>query len=736
MNNQNINAFSESEISELTQTINDINPELFEKIIKNNKKCYYDDELNLSNCNLSLDKIKNDKNIHIDDLLNNNNIIDYKIYYKSILLICKIYNIVKNINKICNYKHRLYDHDYYNYELKPIIKLILEIFDFLNIIDAINILYNSLIDYKYIYDDYIHNLYVSYFLLLKEVKLKDAKTNHMNICDFLCNDHILNDNLKMEKSIKAPIKILNTITNKNLLEICILLIINTDNYNKIIFGISKINLTFDCEYYSNSKLNHDLERCIKLKQVFMSRLICNISLIVDMYSYINNKLLIPTIFNIVKNLFSIRYRTTHICNNCIYTFLLNCFSVNFTLNTEKLILDTIFYHNTYAKTKACNNIIIHDTKYNYINEITNTKIYKKKIKNLARKKIKYIKNKFDCNKNNIKTIIDLLYFMIHSGINIQYYNNMNDILLEYKINNIDHLDDENIKLVSQKILYFTRLYITSRYTPNYEVSESEYELNYQYLTKFNLDFLYYETILLFKCTIFNITDFIDNIIFNLNILIRSQYIDIVPFLHKISNNLNKRYNKNVMKYIFEIVITYADHCGTHNNNMLWVPFLKLINSYYNEYSYLCNVLLYDCKYIFSGLINDHNNIDASIILLKQIYLSNIGNNINYEQILLEISSNNVLFPNKLVMMHLILSLTHRKWNLFNNTDLNDLYKLSLCILQNISTFDKIILYTKDEYKTILNAIKMFIINSNILNTTLDDSSKNIIDEILSFYYKD
>lgn len=298
MDDERICDFDETNLSELTQTIKDINPELFKKIVENNKECYFNKKFTSSINNYQLDKIESKNNIHIDDLLNSNNISNLKIYYKSILLICKTYKITQSENFKCS----LYNNKISMSNMESII------FDFTfeNITMAIDILYNYLIDYNYAYNDYIHNTYLSYFLLIKTINSLYIINKNNNIDELLCNGYIFNNHLK---NISAPINILNTITDKIILENCILLIINTDCISNHILNIN-LNLSLVCEYHIKNKPITKNNGCIDFTHLYESTILNNLLLFVNMYHFINNKLIIPILVNIVK----ISIKTTNIIN--------------------------------------------------------------------------------------------------------------------------------------------------------------------------------------------------------------------------------------------------------------------------------------------------------------------------------------------------------------------------------------------------------------------------------------
>lgn len=737
MSTEDINNFDESKLTELSQTIKDINPDLFKKIVENNKECYFDKKLNSLIDNYQLDKIDSANNMHINDLLNINNISNLKIYCKPILLIYKIYNMVCDIDGTYNYNHYFYDYLFYNME-KDKIKLILCDFNFENITTAIDILYNLLINHKYPCDYYIEILYISYFLLIKTIGVLNVTNKHIDIDELLCNGYNFNNNNL--KPVNPPIKILNTISVKPLLELCILLIINRDCENIENIENLNLNLNLVCDQYINNEMKDETSGCIEFNS--LPDILYKLSLIANMYHCINNQLIIPAIFSIVKNTFvKIRrsyYNNNNICNNCIYSFLLNYFTnqhkfnltnlnIFYEDNSKKIVLDIILYHDRCSNTKKYNKYIIHNTSYNYINEIANTTIYKRKTKNLIRKKIKYGKKKLYCNVYNIKTIYDLLDFMVNTGINIQYCNSINDILLKYIPNdfdyNIDLSDENNIKIVTEKILNSETFNMMIKYIEIY----CHYYLD---LYKLNFDFLYYETILLFKCAIIQNDKFIPIITCNLLLLLKYEYVDISLFLCKIFNSMDEYNFKNISSKLFINILHLK--IGTNRNlkknkESLIIQLFKMINLNYKRYAHLINILFQ----IYIDPLHNYGDILTACSLLKFTIHDNKYYN-KYSYSIEVIMRNFNEFCNyKEIVMNLILVLTSKEWNLNNKSDIDFLSNISICIKDDINIYNKMILYSKDDYKIILSAIKILIINSNILNTTLSDHLKTKMEDILN-----
>lgn len=117
MNNENINLLDESKVSELLLIIKDTNPKLFEKITENNNERYLNKEFISLSDNFSLDKIQNVNNIQLDDLLNMNNISNLKMYYKPLLIICRIYTAIIYVS----YKYKFYfNGDYSDFYCKKL----------------------------------------------------------------------------------------------------------------------------------------------------------------------------------------------------------------------------------------------------------------------------------------------------------------------------------------------------------------------------------------------------------------------------------------------------------------------------------------------------------------------------------------------------------------------------------------------------------------------------------------
>lgn len=482
MSSQYNKKFDDTQIYEFMKIIHNLSPELYAKIINNNNECYTSNKVNLSNHKLEFNKINSNKNIRLDVLLKMNNVSDLNIYYKPILLIARIYNFVaenENICKLIINKTLTFSKIksiIINLNLKTNIK-----YD--NFITAIDILYDFLIDNNCNYEFYNYNLYIVYFLLVKTIWIKYIYKFH-DLTTYICNGGC---------RIKSPINIINTIRHKSLLTKCILLLCYDNNK---IYEINNIyqntQAKFKC-YLENN--NHNKIACIDN--------ICNIdylkdiSVISSIYNKITNNLIISVLIDIIKDFIPVKNKLNEVnynmCSNCVYSYLLKYYK-------ESIIINDIFSHHN------INNAKIEGGNYYNSIKISNIKSCKK-VKNLVRKKIKFNKNYYDCDINNIKTKYDLLHVMIKSNYNIQYYYNIIHVLTNnYKIKldyycalhcfyygknaDIDFILDVihtnyNQKICDNIIAKSELKYATSIYYSNY-------------LNKFNLDFIYYDTILLEK----------------------------------------------------------------------------------------------------------------------------------------------------------------------------------------------------------------------------------------------
>lgn len=174
-------------------------------------------------------------------------------------------------------------------------------------------------------------------------------------------------------------------------------------------------------------------------------------------------------------------------------------------------------------------------------------------------------------------------------------------------------------------------------------------------------------------------------------------------------------NKNLNVCKFKQIDIFKEHMTLKKS------FLKLINYHYIDYS---SVLCYFMsRFIILKSIN--RDYDISLIL-KNILSKNIIKIYNKDLI------NASLFERKCVfyryigiikghhlstIMHLILILTSVNWNFLNNKHIIDFTILVNNLLR--CRLEKQPLLNIDEYNILLTAIKIFIIESNILNTHID-----------------